>query len=43
MDEKSSCLNYECSFSEDGNCTYGGEMYERPCYTDNGYFEDDEE
>ena len=37
------CLDYECSFCENDKWTYGGLIYERPCYEDKGYFEDDEE
>lgn len=43
VDRKLSCLNYECSFCEKDSCTYGGLMYERPCYEDSGYFEDNED
>ena len=39
------CLNKECSFCENDMCTYCDEAlpYERPCYIDTGYFENDEE
>lgn len=43
MDKELICYDEECSFSENGICTYGGLIYERPCYEDKGYFEDQTE
>lgn len=36
------CFNCDCSFCIDNECAYGGLFYERPCYEDKGYFEDEE-
>lgn len=43
MENESKCLNYECSFCENDKCSYEGLPYEKPCYEDKGYFEDDED